>query len=45
MPKTPEEKKAKLFRQLRKMTAEELRVKIRDPKFIAKLEAAGIPVK
>lgn len=41
--KTPEEKRAKLIKKLKKMTPIEIRRKLNDPKFIAKLEAAGIP--
>jgi hypothetical protein len=44
MAKTPEEKRAKLLRKIAKMQPEEFRKKLRDPKYVAKLEANAIKV-
>lgn len=46
MSKTIEEKRAKLIKKLKKMAPEEIRRRLRDdPKFVRKLEAAGIPAR
>ena len=45
MAKTIEEKRAKLIKKLKRMAPDEIRRKLNNPKFVRKLEAAGIPAR